>query len=183
MKNFRAQCFYGIQTMAYDVEKTSQVDRGDQVITEHIDKHNTKASIALNEGMEKTKPKEKKKASPTTSLWEAAIPDDDYVQLDWQSTGRKNFHHDHEPSDEMDLFIIAVNDGDHGFKLDTCKLQKHHEKYGEGKECDEMLLQLEDDKPALEPGVNYKKKFGSGKEFNAALEQAQQWQKKYASAD
>jgi hypothetical protein len=29
--------------------------------------------------MEKTKPKEKKKASPTTSLWEAAIPDDDYV--------------------------------------------------------------------------------------------------------
>ena len=36
-----------------------------------------------------------------------------------------------------------------------------------------MLLQLEDDKPALEPGVNYKKKFGSGKEFNAALEQAQ----------
>jgi hypothetical protein len=31
MRNFRAQCFYGIQTMHYDVESTSSVDRGNQV--------------------------------------------------------------------------------------------------------------------------------------------------------
>ena len=71
--------------MPYDIEKTSQVDRGDQVVTEHIDKHDSKASIALTEGIEKTKPKEKKeaKSSPTASLWEAAISDDEMVQLDW----------------------------------------------------------------------------------------------------
>ena len=37
MKNFRAQCFYGIQTMHYDIETTSEVDRGEQVKTSHIE--------------------------------------------------------------------------------------------------------------------------------------------------
>ena len=125
-----------------------------------------------------------KAASPTASLWEAAITDDDNVQLDWASTGRTNFHHDHEPSDEMDLYITTLNDANVGFKLDTCKLQKHHERYGEGQECDEEFLMLEDDVPKLEPGVTYKKKFGThDKEFGAALEEAQKWQKKYDAAD
>ena len=35
---------------------------------------------------------------------------------------RKNLHLDDRPSDEMDLLINTVNDGDFGFKLDTCKL-------------------------------------------------------------
>lgn len=35
-----------------------------------------------------------------------------------------------------------MNDGDFGFKVDTCKLQKHHSRYGEGQVChDELVLQ------------------------------------------
>ena len=45
---------------------------------------------------------------------------------------RKNFHLEHVPSDEMDLLITSVNEADVGFKLDTCKLQKNHNKFGEG---------------------------------------------------
>lgn len=177
MRNFRAQCFYGIQTMPYKVEQTSDVDRGNQVVTNHIDKHDSKASIALSEGISLTKPKKKEnKVSPTKSLWEAALPpDDEDVQLDWAPTGRKNFHHNHSPSDHMDLYITTLNDADVGFKLDTCKLQKHHERYGEGQSCDEELI-LIDEEPL------YKKKFGEGKEFKQALETAQKWQKKYNTA-
>jgi len=40
-----------------------------------------------------------------------------------------------------------------------------------------MLLQVDE-----EPEVEYKKKFGQGKEFGEALEIAQKWQKKYATA-
>lgn len=43
---------------------------------------------------------------------------------------RMNPHHDHVPSDEMDLLIEIINESDLGWKADTCKLQKHHEKYG-----------------------------------------------------
>ena len=40
-----------------------------------------------------------------------------------------------EPSDEMDLFISTLNEGDFGFKADTCMLQKTNKNYGEGKNC------------------------------------------------
>ena len=35
---------------------------------------------------------------------------------------RNNLHKEHKPSDESDLLITTVNDGDFGFKGDTCKL-------------------------------------------------------------
>ena len=38
----------------------------------------------------------------------------------------------------MDLLITTMNDGDFGFKMDTCKLQKHHLRYGEGQNCFEI---------------------------------------------
>jgi hypothetical protein len=38
------------------------------------------------------------------------------------STKRKNLHLEHKPSDETDLLIMTVNEGDFGFKVDTCKL-------------------------------------------------------------
>lgn len=72
----------------------------------------------------------------------------------------------------MDLYITTLNDADIGFKLDTCKLQKHHDRYGEGQECESDLLQIKDIEPKLEPGVVYKKKFGAGKEFESALAEA-----------
>ena len=51
-------------------------------------------------------------------------------------------HKEHKPSDETDLLITTVNDGDFGFKVDTCKLQKQHSRYGEGQVCgDELVLQ------------------------------------------
>ena len=106
---------------------------------------------------------------------------------------RKNFHLEHVPSDEMDLLITSVNNADVGFKLDTCKLQKNHDQFGEGQECsaenDEiMLLQL-----GIEVDFNHhtqlhhtqKKHFGRAddKEFDKALIFAQQWQKKYKTAE
>ena len=42
---------------------------------------------------------------------------------------RSNPHHDHVPSDEMDLLIETINKGDFGWKADICKLQKHHHMY------------------------------------------------------
>lgn len=35
---------------------------------------------------------------------------------------RSNPHHDHVPSDEMDLLIQTINTIDLGWKADTCKL-------------------------------------------------------------
>jgi hypothetical protein len=35
---------------------------------------------------------------------------------------RSNPHHDHVPSDEMDLLIETINELDLGWKADTCKL-------------------------------------------------------------
>jgi hypothetical protein len=92
---------------------------------------------------------------------------------------RKNFHLEHVPSDDMDLLITTVNEADVGFKLDTCKLQKNHEKFGEGQTCTEendemMLLQL-----GIEVDFNHRvllntqrKHFGreGDKEFEKALE-------------
>jgi len=39
-------------------------------------------------------------------------------------------HLEHKPSDEMDLMISAINESNLGWKADTCKYQKNHEKYG-----------------------------------------------------
>ena len=43
----------------------------------------------------------------------------------------------------MDLLISTLNDADLGWKADTCKLQKHHAKYGEGREsCEDDSVEL-----------------------------------------
>ena len=52
------------------------------------------------------------------------------------SSKRTNLHLEHKPSDEMDLLISTLNDADLGWKADTCKLQKHHAKYGQGQVCE-----------------------------------------------
>lgn len=64
----------------------------------------------------------------------------------------------------MDLLITTLNDGDFGFKLDTCKLQLHHERHGEGQNCEDheedMLLQI-DSSSDIESELSSEKKFGS----------------------
>jgi hypothetical protein len=42
---------------------------------------------------------------------------------------RFNAHVEHVPSDETDLAISFINNGDFGWKADACKLQKHHPDY------------------------------------------------------
>ena len=89
--------------------------------------------------------------------------------------------------------ITSTNNADVGFKLDTCKLQKNHEKFGQGQQCTDendeiMLLQL-----GIEVDFNHhtqlratqKKHFGKvgDQEFQKTLEFAQQWQKKYKTAE
>jgi hypothetical protein len=99
---------------------------------------------------------------------------------------RRNTHLEHRPSDEMDLLISEINASDLGWKADTCKYQKSHPLYG--KHCngpinlaqtnDNSLLDLE------EEGMT-KNGFGdmSNPKFKAALDKAQQWQKKYSKAE
>lgn len=57
-------------------------------------------------------------------------------------SARTNLHLEHKPSDEMDLLISTLNDADLGWKADTCKLQKHHARYGEGRSCDNEVVAL-----------------------------------------
>ena len=46
----------------------------------------------------------------------------------------------------MDLLISMVNAGNLGWKASTCKLQKHHNDYGKGENCDNNeLVQNKDD--------------------------------------
>lgn len=61
---------------------------------------------------------------------DAAAPSDD-SNLQLSSTvkvqkrahnKRSNPHHDHKPSDEMDLLISTINKLDLGWKADVCKL-------------------------------------------------------------
>lgn len=104
---------------------------------------------------------------------------------------RVNMHLEHKPSDENDLLISAINAADLGWKADVCKYQKTHPNYG--KHCDEeaLLLQTSEkddddqiqsmEQQELDPN---KKEFGAkgDKEFDAVLEKARQWQKKYANS-
>ena len=48
---------------------------------------------------------------------------------------RINAHIEHVPSDENDLAISFINNGDFGWKADSCKLQKHHKDYNQA-QCD-----------------------------------------------
>lgn len=51
---------------------------------------------------------------------------------------RFNAHHAHIPSDANDMLIQLINELDLGWKADTCKYQKHHEKYGD--HCEALHL-------------------------------------------
>lgn len=85
---------------------------------------------------------------------------------------RSNPHHDHVPSDEMDLLISTINEADLGWKADVCKLQKHHEQYGSHCDSEVELAQTDSGKT-----------FGKGDDFQKSLALAQSFQKKYATAD
>ena len=52
---------------------------------------------------------------------------------------RHNPHHDHVPSDEIDLLIETINSNDLGWTADVCKLQKSHRMYDAAR-CDDTVL-------------------------------------------
>mmetsp|Transcript_10052 Transcript_10052/g.15333 ORF Transcript_10052/g.15333 Transcript_10052/m.15333 type:complete len:129 (-) Transcript_10052:849-1235(-) len=89
---------------------------------------------------------------------------------------RQNPHHDHVPSDEMDLLIATINQGNFGWKADTCKLQKTHAMY-DASACEDNLMQLDDDVQVPSNATNVdttpKKKeekvFGQGEDFKKAF--------------
>jgi len=52
----------------------------------------------------------------------------------------------------MDLLIETINESDLGWKADTCKLQKHHAKYGAHcADREDELLQITDDSNETKP--------------------------------
>jgi len=68
-------------------------------------------------------------------LVETGVPKDQSLQQTHHkakkaSGKRRNLHLDHKPSDETDLLIKTVNEGNLGWKADVCKYQKHHANYG-----------------------------------------------------
>lgn len=111
-------------------------------------------------------------------------------------SNRKNLHHGHVPSDEMDLLIETINTNDFGWKADICKLQKHHHMYDKEK-CEgeapvtlaqvsstpeqqeaEALADYSDQVSTVKDrkaagGKTDDKKFGEGPGWNAALSKAQ----------
>jgi len=104
---------------------------------------------------------------------------------------RSNPHHDHVPSDEMDLLIETINSNDLGWKADVCKLQKHHHMYDADK-CDkkdrvnlaqtgsfsEQLGEAFMGTDAVTDGKKSAeaKAFGQGPEFQQAWATLQKWQ-------
>lgn len=113
MKNFRAQCFFGKQRMKYNVEKTEYLNHGDKNEESLITLHNHEASLGLAEA-------EKKAPAPGSATNVQAKSAKKPAKK--TSSKRKNLHLAHKPSDETDLLITTVNDGDFGFKVDSCKL-------------------------------------------------------------
>ena len=80
---------------------------------------------------------------------------------------RNNAHHEHQPSDTMDILIDAINTMDLGWKADVCKLQKHHNKYGKHCHKDQVnLAQTFSNENEEDNAVQEEKlKFGHGPEF------------------
>lgn len=118
MSNFKAVCFFANQTSKFKVETSKEIDAGSKQKFSEILKHDHLASKdLLIEKVDKSASKSEKKKVKKASK-------------------RSNLHLEHKPSDEMDLLISTLNDAELGWKADTCKLQKHHSKYGEGQVCE-----------------------------------------------
>ena len=111
LTGLKATCFYGVQTKGLSLESTQELS-GQDLKWAEIKSHTSKDNSV-----------------PVVSKLE--IADDTNVQLsDTVSKDvkkrahnrRSNPHYDHVPSDEMDLLIQTINEGDFGWKADVCKL-------------------------------------------------------------
>lgn len=104
-----------------------------------------------------------------------------------QKVERINHHLGHKPSDKMDLLISWINGAGLGWKADACKLQEHHQDYCQNEDDAEEDVENVDDGEEEDNLVELDewKDFAGvdDKEFAKTLEQAQQYQKKYKSAN
>lgn len=166
LANHKVQCFHATQEKHYDIEKTKAYNTGKVKYNKIISHHQiTPENIAGEIPNNQVNAQVFRKANQKT---------------------RQNLHLEHEPSDEMDLLISAVNDADLGWKADTCKYQKTHAKYGAHCDSKVNLAQVKNDDLVEEDAqVEDGKKFGdmNDKNFVAALEKAQKFMKKYNSAE
>ena len=144
MKAHKAQCFYGKQTKAYNVQKSVE-EVNDAVKIDRIVEKNGAAQKETGS---------ESKAQVTGEEDVDDLPADEENVFLRLSHKRYNAHHEHLPSDENDLLIDTINDMDLGWKADTCKYQKHHEKYGS--HCEALSLAQTDSTER----VGGKKKFG-----------------------
>jgi len=168
MTQHTAQCFHGTRAQKYNYEETKEVKTAKMKENIIVAKHEVTPVNLLD-----TDKKKATLAQKTTTKNKRARK-------------RVNMHLEHKPSDEMDLMISAINEMDLGWKADTCKYQKHHEKYGE--HCESEALQLvqtskstADDLEGLveELAESDKPQFGdlNNPEFVKALDSAQKYQK------
>lgn len=69
---------------------------------------------------------------------ESEVKKPEFLQHKKADLKRQNLHHNHKPSDEMDLLIETINTSDLGWTADVCKLQKHHHMY-DADRCEEPI--------------------------------------------
>ena len=134
MKAHNVQCFYASQNVHSNVQSTSMVERNDGSKIAMIE--STKSALV----QKKTAAVVEESVTDEAEVQTADVPEEVLdLQLDSEifaevnarrSHKRQNVHHTHIPSDINDLLIETINDLDIGWKADTCKYQKHHEKYG-----------------------------------------------------
>ena len=85
----------------------------------------------------------------------------------------------------MDLLISWINSAGFGWKADACKLQEHHQDYCQNDDAIENVENVMDEEEETLVELDEFKDFArdDDKEFQKTLEHAQQWQKKYKSAN
>jgi hypothetical protein len=134
LEKHTVQCFAGKQTKHFDIEHS----------TEQIDGEGVK--LAVIDGSEAAKIMNSISFVGTgddIQASDAQSPPDETNLFLRESHKRKshkryNAHHTHVANDDNDKLIEMINELNLGWKADTCKYQKHHEKYGS--HCEAQIL-------------------------------------------
>ena len=177
MKSHPVQCFYGQQVKATSVAQASEeiTESGNKVA--YTNSGSSTASSAVAQVLADADNSDILDAQVVADVAAETTdsPSDEANIFLRSSHKRYNAHHAHVPSDENDQLIELINELDIGWKADTCKYQKHHNKYGA--HCDKKTYQ------PLRLAQTEGSTFGQGPEFKKAHAEALKFQKKYSTAD
>lgn len=195
LQNHKVQCFVGKQTKHYDIQHSKEDTSLDGTRIAYIEKVSSLAEQTKQSESDAKEAKTEKTETADAPADDANVMIKETTQVNTflregnkrKSHSRYNAHHAHVASDENDLLIDTINSLDLGWKADTCKYQKHHEKYGS--HCDKpqttSLAQTGNSETQASKGkeeVEVEAPFGKQKNFESAWNTARKFQK-YSNAD